>query len=134
MDNFATLISTGLVIIVALIGVIGLLGALLFRQQDRAHARAIAWKDEQFRETNENLNSYRGMFGEASERLQYVVRIYLESQGKKPPEILAPVVPEHSSPISPRQQLAADIATSRAALTAIDLAIGYPPRGAGEGE
>lgn len=54
-----------------------------------------------------------------------------KQSGKTRPKKLAPVVPEHNSPVTKEQQETADLQTLRARLTAVTLAEGLPPRESG---
>ena len=124
MPDSATLIIVVLLLTGALLGTT----AVLFRLQDRMHQRVIDLKDQQRKDTEDYLQTSRNLLKDATERLLHVATLYADLMGKEPPKIVAPVVPEHSSPTTPFWELVAELATQRAVITAVDLTIGYPPR------
>jgi hypothetical protein len=75
--------------------------------------------------------SYRQIADEAVTRLEAQAAGHVAERGQPLVAILAPVVPEHQSPPTLRQQATADLQTMRARLVAATLALGQPPRAAG---
>jgi hypothetical protein len=60
-----------------------------------------------------------------------ILETRIVAKGIVPAKALAAVVPEHSSPETPEQQATAKVATARAKLVAVQLALGLPARDAG---
>ena len=75
-------------------------------------------------------NSWKEMALEGMERLDQAVAKHRKDSHRPIPEVvaLAPIVPEHNSPVTPQQQETADIGTVRAKLVAATLALGLEPR------
>ena len=64
----------------------------------------------------------------ALENLEHSINANRDNAGKPPFTPIAPVVPEHSSPVTPRQEEMAEQQTMRARLTAATLDLGLPAR------
>jgi type II secretory pathway pseudopilin PulG len=111
-DPTKVLVGTGLIIIVMLLVTLAAAVVFLFRQQDKARA-----------EIAEDLTSYRSMAREALDCYQDIAERYLQERGLPVPAVLADVVAEHNSPTTRRQSAAANLATQRARLTAINRAV-----------
>src|ERR1700684_4380576 len=84
--------------------------------------------DQQMADLKSQRDSYRQMNDESVRALESVVNAKRAASGKLPFAPLAAVVPEHSSPVTEKQQTVADIATVRAKLTAAKMELGLPPR------
>jgi type II secretory pathway pseudopilin PulG len=111
-DPTKVLFGTGLVIIIILLLALGYSVIFVFRQQARERIEVI-----------EDLKSYRGMALDAIDRYQDIAERYLHERGLPLPLVLADVVAEHNSPSTRRQSAAANLATQRARLTAINRAL-----------
>lgn len=72
--------------------------------------------------------SYQQIALEAVQNLEAVTNTARREHGEPPLVILAPVVAEHQSPTTDRQQATAEVATLRARLVAATLTLGLPPR------
>jgi len=75
--------------------------------------------------------SWKEMYAEAIDVVESKVNEKRADSGKQPFTVIAPIVPEHSSPVTEEQQKTADLQTARARLTAATLALGLPAREAG---
>lgn len=103
---------------------------LLTEQIAAQAAKALRAADDEIRRTADLLaerNSYRDMATEAIQKLEIAVNQERETAGDAPFVPLAPVVPEHSSPVTPLQAETAAIATLRSRLVAATLALGLEP-------
>jgi hypothetical protein len=76
--------------------------------------------------------SYRQIAEEAVANLETMTNATRAAEGQPSLTVLAPVVPEHQSPTTPRQQAAADVATMRARLVAASLGLGISPKAPSE--
>lgn len=99
--------------------------SLLFRQ-------LIATKDDALKAMTSQRDSYREMADEAIKNLEKAVNDGLKLSGRPPFAVVPPVVPEHSSPTTERQQDVADMQTMRARLVAATLALRLPAREASQ--
>jgi hypothetical protein len=98
------------------------------RQQVKlVEAAAQARQDQQREFDAESIDSYQQIAAKALDRLETKVHGETDPPGSVRPDLLAPVVPEHSSPMTERQRRTADIATQRARLVAVDFALGIKP-------
>jgi hypothetical protein len=98
-------------------GVVGVLGGVI----TFLHRSLMAAKDEQ-------IKSLTGIATEAVENLEQAARNKLAAEGKPPYVPVAPVVAEHASPTTKRQQATADLQTLRARAVAAALNLGLPAR------
>lgn len=112
--------TEGAVVIGALLTALSTAVVFMFRQ-------VLAAKDERLNE----MKSYKEIAAEAIIALEAKVNEERQAAGKKDFKKLAPVVAEHSSPVTPEQQNTAELQTMRARITAATLALGLPPREAG---
>jgi hypothetical protein len=76
-------------------------------------------------EQSSAVTSYRQMANDAVSKLEIAAARDRATRGDAPYVPLAPVVPEHNSPVSPGQQEAADVQTMRARLVAASLDLGF---------
>lgn len=90
----------------------------LFLALMKAHASALA-------DLTDQRNTYKAIADRAVARLEEEATERHRREGAVPSLVIAPVLPEHASPVTPRQQETADIATLRARLVAAEL--GRPP-------
>lgn len=114
-------------LVVSVVGSLGGVIAMLYREVQRVKDAQIAalQAEKQLEKEKKDKKSYEEMFAEAMK----IVRVEVVSkvgEGAIPP--LAPVVPEHSSPVTKEEQEAANLVTARASLTAAQLALGLPAR------
>lgn len=79
-------------------------------------------------DTAAHRESYQQIAAEAVEHLEEATNQALAARGEPPLVVVAAVVPEHSSPVSPQQKNTALVATLRARLVAVMAALGLPPR------
>jgi hypothetical protein len=109
---------------------------LLLAEKDTARAaaaaaatieleRAKAEGATRLKDKEDASKSYKEIAAEAVAALEKKAE---ERLGSALPAKIAPVVPEHSSPVSVAQQEAADLQTLRARVTAATLALGLPAR------
>jgi len=73
-------------------------------------------------------DSWREMAEELGVNIEKAVNRHRASKGLPAFTAMAPVVPEHSSPVTDKQQQAADIGTMRARLVAATKELGLEPR------
>jgi len=92
----------------------------------------IASHNERLKQMESDRNSYKEIAVEATSALERKVNTERGKLGHPPFDTVAPVVPEHSSPITKKQQDTADLQTLRARLTAAVMALGLPPRDSGQ--
>jgi len=119
--------TEGVVAISTLLGALAGVIVYLFRQLDSTHK-------ERLSERTSERDSYKEMAHEALIALESRVNEKRRGVGQGPFPAVAPVVPEHNSPVSKRQQETADLQTMRARLTAATLALGLEPRTSGDPE
>ena len=108
-------------------------GALVFAALSAAVAVVVVWQAKRFvywhtAGLTDERNSWRQIAISAVESVEANVNRIRHAEGKPDFEVVPPVVAEHSSPISERQQATADVATIRARLTAARAALGLEPR------
>jgi hypothetical protein len=94
--------------------------------KDAQYAAVLAVKDAQFASVMRDRDAYRTLGNQAVQAIESTVNVERNKQGKPPFDQVAPVVPEHHSPVTQEQQDAADFATTRARLTAATLNLGMP--------
>lgn len=112
-----TFTTEGMVVIGGLLAT--LVGAIVYLDKQR-----MAAKDERLAE----MKSYKEIANEAVLALEAKVNEERAAKGQNLTKIIAPVVPEHSSPVTMQQQDTADLQTIRARITAASLELGLPPR------
>lgn len=104
----------------------------LYRSQVTNHELQIAAMkaqyDAQITDLKDQRKSYQEIADESTRALEYKVNELRGKKGKPPTLKVAPIVPEHSSPVSETQQATADLQTIRARLTAAVLELGLPAR------
>lgn len=83
----------------------------------------ISGKDQQIKDAQSERDSYKEISLEAVDRIEKVAH-----KEKITVPYVAPVVPEHSSPTTSKQQDSANLQTLRARLVAATLQLGQPPR------
>lgn len=88
----------------------------------------LAAKDAQLKTAESHGQSYRQMALEAVANLEMAVNERRATVGKSGFTVIAPVVPEHSSPTTQLQEDTADIQTLRARLVAASLHLELPAR------
>ena len=118
------LISTEAMVVVAtIVGALGGATTLLFKM-------VIDNRSAELKAMEGDRNSWKEMALESMERLDQAVAKHRKESHRPTPPVLpvAPIVPEHSSPITTQQQETADIGTARAKLVAATLALGLEPR------
>ena len=79
-------------------------------------------------QVKEERDTWKKLADGAVSNLEYAANVQRKKAGMSPLTELAPVVPEHSSPTSKRQEETAEMATMRARLTAAVLSLGLEPR------
>lgn len=107
-------------------GAVGYIFKLLMKSKDDQIALAAATAKIQAEATLKE--SYKEIAEEAVAAGEAKANKERAKEGKGPLRILAPVVPEHSSPVSPLQEATANVASLRARVTAVTLDFGFPPR------
>ncbi len=117
--------TEGIVVIGGLLGALVTAVVFLFKLYDKS-------KDRQINDLISERNSYREMAAEAVAAVESNVNELRTLRGQPRFVPIAPVVPEHNSPVTPAQQDTADLQTIRARLTAATLALGLPAREAGQ--
>lgn len=110
------------------LGAVGTIFKLLMSAKDKAFADMVTAKDLRFSEMQANYETYKTLAADARKIMDIAVTTKLAQDGKPTPEPIARVVPEHRSPVTEAQAIAADQATLRAAITAAALALGEPAR------
>jgi hypothetical protein len=88
--------------------------------------------DAQIMELKQEKDSWKEMASEAIAGLQKVANMKRRKEGKEDFTVVAPVVPEHSSPVTSKQLNLAIMQTERAKLTAANLDLELEPRQLGE--
>jgi len=111
----ATVAISGLLIALA-----SAIGVLFWQYQKAVDARISSLVNR--------VNSYEQISERALTVLTVQAEAKLATEGKTLPAALAPVVPEHRSPMTGEQRDVAKLATARARLTALELALGVPAR------
>lgn len=115
--NRLEFVLTAVAIATAIIGLV----ALIVRQKNfYLQTELAALKSER--------DSWCSIAGTAVENIEASVNRLRAAEGKSDFEVIPDVVPEHSSPITERQQGTVDVATMRARLTAAVAALGLDPR------
>lgn len=144
-----TLSTEMIVLVTAIVG--GLVGGIvyLFKQdsrnqtewriaQEKMYVNQLAEQnrllEERLKDKVEANKSLKEMLHEAVAVAEVYVNEKRAGVGMGPFTKLAPVVPEHSSPVSEKQQETADLQTLRASLTAAKLELGMPARESGPPE
>jgi hypothetical protein len=114
--------STEAIVVISaiLLALVGAIGALYWQNQKATEARVTSLSNR--------LSSYEQISERAMEVLLIETNAKLAAEGRALPPILAAVVPEHHSPMTFEQEETAKLATRRAQLTAITLALGLPAR------
>jgi len=110
------------------IGIIGVMGTGLITAIALLFKLLMASKDRALDEMTTERNSYKQMAEEAIANGEKFVSDSLAKCGQPDFEPMAPVVPEHSSPVTRQQQDVAELQTLRARLVASTLAMKLPPR------
>ena len=104
--------------VVSMAGAIAVLFKLFISAKDRANS-----------ELESALKSWKDVAEESMKSHRQTIDHYRAKEGKPPlPPPLAPVIPESHSPSTRQQRENAAIATARANVAAIKLAVGQPPR------
>lgn len=111
-----TLSTEAIVMIGALLSALTVSISVLFRM-------LIAAKDAQLQEEKAHRQAYQDVAEEAVSILSDRVAAHLLETGQDPVTEVAPVIPEHSSPVTKKQADTALFATLRARLTAAKLAL-----------
>lgn len=124
-----------LVYVGAIIGALGSVVALMYKQMTATNAARLAEKDAQIAKLdadNEKLetnrDNWRQIGTEATGNLRKAANIKRVSEGREEYPELAAVVAEHSSLPTEEQVEAAKMQTVRAALVKATLDLGLPPR------
>jgi len=115
-----TLSTEAVVAIGALLSGLALAVSALFKM-------LIASKDSQLAEERTQRKAYQDIAEDAVDVLDRRATVHVEETGQPPVVPVAPVLPEHSSPVSDKQLAASEFATTRAKLTAAKLALGEIP-------
>jgi hypothetical protein len=100
-------------------------------QKAQAELRFIEQKSSyelRIKELDDQRKSYKEISSEAISALEAQANEKRLKQGKEPLKVIAPVVPEHSSPVTKEQQETADLQTMRARAVAIAVALDLPVR------
>lgn len=113
------------IVAAAVLGVLGLLVGVLAFLLIRV---AFAFKDIQMRDLRNERDSYESMSLQMVGYLETLANRKRHGEGVGPLPVVAPVIPEHNSPITVLQQDAANLATLRARLVVVTDALGLPPR------
>lgn len=94
----------------------------------RTDREALAVEAEERRESDSSSDreSFRQMADAAIANLEDAANEVRAARGEPPLPVVAPVIPEHSSPTTERQQATAAVATMRSRLVAASLALGIP--------
>lgn len=116
-------------ILTVLVGVVAALFKLLIKEKDDKHAAALAERAKDAIECDGMKRAYQDIAAEAIKSAQATTDFYRQRDGHPPMLMLAPVVSEGHSPSTTRQREAANIATMRAQVAAIKLAMNQEPRG-----
>jgi len=101
-------------------GLVSAIGALFWL--------VIARYDALIKELQSRGDSYKEMAEEAIANLEKAVNNARRKRGDKDFEVVAPIVPEHSSPTTKHQQSTADIGTMRARLVEATKVLDLPAR------
>lgn len=96
--------------------------------RDANRARLSHEESQRMATLQANHDAYREMAAEAVANLEVAAAHAREIRGEPPMVAVAPVVPEHSSPVTPDQQATASRATLRAQLVASTRDLNLPPR------
>ncbi len=87
----------------------------------------IAHYDAQLIEIRADRDYWRKYAHDATDKLERIVNIRRAEVGGPPFEVIAPIVAEHFSPTTNKQQTAADQGTLKARLVAVTKELGLPP-------
>jgi hypothetical protein len=110
------------------LGGAGAVIAFLFRMIVKDKNDQIADKNAQILRMENTKHSYEDMTVEAIKSARATANFYLARDGKPPIVPLAPVISESHSPSTEDQREAARIATLRAEMAQVKVAVGQPPR------
>lgn len=88
----------------------------------------IAAKDSALADAKATAENYKSVANDAVRIMQAALVKQKEAEGQVGVRQLAPVQPEHQSPVTPAEAVTAHQATLRAAVTAGALQLGVPPR------
>lgn len=105
----------------AIVACLGGVVAFLFKQ-------VLAGKDKSIKDLEDRLKTYQDLAAEAIKSAVDTANHYRAKENKPPLIPVAPVIAEGSSVPSDAQQSAAKLATFRATLAAVKLAMGQPAR------
>src|SRR5678816_2719478 len=109
----------------AIIGAMGtgLVGtiAMLFKQ-------LMASKEKQLVDMTSARDSFKEMANESVSNLEVIANRGREQRGEPPFKLIAPVVPEHQSPVKEAQKQTAELQSLRARLVAATLNLELPAR------
>lgn len=118
----------------ALAGAVAVVFKLLIKSKDDQLAMAAAAAEKRLRDEESQKKSYKEIAEEAVAMAELRVNRERGAAGRSAAKTVAPVVPEHSSPVSQEQQKTADLQTLRARVTAAGLDLKLPPREPGPPE
>ena len=110
-----------LAVVTALLGAVATALTVIFKL-------LMAAKDQALIDCKAERDNYKSVAIDANRVLQVSLEKLRASEGTAPVHPLAPVKPEHQSPVTPREATTADQATLRAAVTAAALELGVPGR------
>lgn len=120
--------TEGIAVIGVLMAALSGAVALLFRSLMTSMSQQVKAAEAERDSYKADRDSYKSMAIEAIENLEGAINRALEAKGKPRIRPLAAVIPEHSSPVTPGQEVTADISTMRARLVAATLIQGLPAR------
>lgn len=122
---FADVVFTTETMVVVSALVLGLCGVVA-----KLYLNLRADHDARLKEKDEQISSWKQMTKEATSNLERAAIIYGPKADPKqvPIPLVAPVVAEHSSPVTPSQEATAEMATERAKLVAATLKLGLHAR------
>lgn len=124
--------TAAMVVVAAVVGALASAVTYLFtmltanRSAELANQKAIY--EKQLEVERSNTSSWREMTLELGINIEKAVNRKRAANGLPPFKELAPIVPEHSSPVTKKQQQTAEIATMRARLVAATKELGIEPR------
>ncbi len=88
----------------------------------------MAAKDQQIADIKTSADNFKSVAADAVRMMQEEQARRRRAEGKPHVDPLAPVEPEHQSPVTEAEEATAHLATLRAAVTAAALELGVPPR------
>lgn len=107
---------------------------LLMGAKDKHYEAVVKSKDDQILELNYRIDALTGIAKSSTSASEIATNRLRAREGKPPLHRIADVVPEHSSPVTPKQEAAGELATLRARVAAVATELDLPLRTIGTHE